>query len=68
MDTSGVDNFDDDARKKLLHDMLNLYLWVRSYLSVGDIVSKHKLFFEEKTLKGSSKKIKKWTEKPQINE
>ena len=26
LDTSGVDNFDDDAREKLLHDMLILYL------------------------------------------
>ena len=38
MDTSGVDNFDDDAHEKLLHDMLSLYLQV--WLA-QDIFSKH---------------------------
>ena len=39
VDTSGVDNFDDDAHEKLLHDMLSLYLRVRSYSLARDIAS-----------------------------
>ena len=39
VDTSGVDNFDDDAHEKFLHDMLSLYLRVRLYSLARDIAS-----------------------------
>ena len=68
VDTSDVDNFDDDARDKLLHDMLSLYLRVRLYSLARDIVSKHKLSLKKKRSKALQKEIKKSTGKPQINE
>ena len=68
MDISVVDNFDDDVREKLLHDMLSSHERVRSYSLAPDIVSKHKLSLKKKHSKSLRKEIKKSTGKPQIIE
>ena len=67
MDTSGVDNSDDDVRERILHGMLSLYLRVRSHSLARDIVSKNKLSLKKKCSKALRKEIKNSTEKPQIN-
>ena len=68
MDISVVDNFDDDVREKLLHDMLSSHERVRSYSLTPDIVSKHKLSLKKKHSKSLRKEIKKSTGKPQTIE
>lgn len=68
VDTSGVDNFDDDTLEEPLHDMVNLYLRDWSYSLALDIVSKHKLTLKKKSSKALPKEIKKLTKKSQINE
>ena len=68
MDTSGVDNFDDDTLEEPLHDMVNLYLRDWSYSLALDIVSKHKLTLKKKSSKALPKEIKKLTKKSHINE
>ena len=68
MDTSGADNFDDDAHEKLFHEMFSLRLQVRSYSLARDIIYKHKLSSKKKRSKALGKEIKNSTEKPKINE
>ena len=69
LDTSGVDNIDDNARENLLHDKLSLYLQGWSYSLARDTVSKHKLTLKKKlSNKALQKEAKKLTEKPQVNE
>ena len=65
VDTSGVDNFDDDAHEKLLHDMLSLFLRVRSYSLTPDIFSKLKLSFKKIRSKSLRKEIRKSTKMTQ---
>ena len=68
MDTFDVDNFDDDAHEKLLHDMRSLLLRFRSYSLARDIISKHKLSLKKKRSQALGKQIKNSAEKPEINE
>ena len=68
VDTSCVDNFDDNTRERLFSDLSSLYLRARLYSLARDVVSKHKLYLKRQRLRALRKEIKKSSEKSQTNE
>ena len=68
VDTSCVDNFDDNTRERLCFDLSSLYLRARFYSLARDVVSKHKLYLKRQRLRTLQKEIKKSSEKSQTNE
>ena len=68
VDTSGVENLQDEEKDNLLQNMLQLYLRVRAFSLARDIVGKHKLASKQKLAKCLRKDIRKSTNKPNITD
>ena len=58
VDTSCVDNFDENTRERLFFDLSNLYLRVRLYSLARDVVSKRKISLKRQRSKTLLKKSK----------